>query len=501
VAEHTTQLCYVRFSSRDEHGGCREQTALFGFLSGFSLLSRRIAAVSVAPATRRAWLAWSIAIVVYVTAVFHRSSLGVAGLDASHRFGVGPAALSTFTVLQVAVYASMQIPTGLLVDRFGPRVTLTAAALLLGVGEAGFGLAHSYPLALLARAVLGVGDAMTWVSVLRVVAGTFPARSYPLVVALSSMLGGFGNLAATVPLTLLLGTAGWTKTFVIAGLLSAGYGAVVATGLRVRPQARAGSPAVTAPVGLRDVLRGVRTAWRVPGTRLGFWVHFATMVSPTTLGLLWGFPYLVDAQHLSTLQADDVLAALVIVGLVANPVIGTVTSRRRETRVPIVVGVLATAVLTWIVLLADPRPLPFGVLMAAFALFAVGGPVSGVGFALARDYNPLHRVGTATGVVNVGGFVATTIAALGVGLLVGAFGPGSPELAYRVGLLAVFAILLFGSWRVAVWWRRARAEVFAAARRGEDVPVRIRRRRWDALAIPAPAVEVPAGEVPVAEAV
>jgi sugar phosphate permease len=456
--------------------------------------------VSVAPTTRKAWLAWAIAIVVYVAAVFHRSTLGVAGLEAGNRFGVGPTALSTFTVLQVAVYASMQIPTGLLVDRFGPRFTLTCAALLLGVGEAGFGLAHSYPLALLARAVLGVGDAMTWVSVLRVVAGTFPARRYPLVVALSSMLGGFGNLAATVPLTLLLGAAGWTRTFVVAGVLSAGYAAVVATGLRVKPAPMGGAVAgVTAPIGLRDVLRGVKTAWRVPGTRLGFWVHFATMVSPTTLALLWGFPYLVDAQHLSTLQADDVLAVLVIVGLVANPIVGAITSRRRETRVPIVVGVLLAAVLSWIVLLTDPQPLPVGVLMVAFALFAVGGPVSGVGFALARDYNPMARVGTATGVVNVGGFVATTIAAFGVGLLVGAFGPGESALAYRVGVLAVFVILLLGSWRVAVWWRRARAEVFAAAHRGEDVPVRIRRRRWDALAIPMPAEEMPAEEAPAEE--
>jgi MFS family permease len=442
--------------------------------------------VSVTPATRQtrqAWIAWAIAIVVYITSVFHRSVLGVAGLEAAHRFGVGPAALSTFTVLQVAVYASMQIPTGLLVDRFGARFTLTCAALLLGIGEAAFGLAHTYPLALLARAILGVGDAMTWVSVLRVAAAKFPARNYPLVVALSSMLGGFGNLAATVPLTLVLGAAGWTKTFAMAGLLTAGYGAVVAVGLRVRPQHLTDGPSATASIGLRDVLRGVRTAWRVPGTRLGFWTHFATMVSPTTLGLLWGFPYLVNTQHLSSLHADEVLAGLVTVGVVANPVIGAVTSRHREVRVPIVAGALIAAALTWTVLLADPNPLPFGVLLVAFGLFAVGGPISAIGFALARDYNPMHRVGTATGVVNVGGFVATTIAALGVGLLVNLFGPTQQALGYRVGMFAVVAVLLLGSWRVAVWWRRARAEVFAAAHRGEEVPVRLRRRRWDSYSV------------------
>jgi MFS family permease len=420
----------------------------------------------------RSWLLWTIAIAVYIAAVFHRSSLGVAGLQATERFGVGPAALSTFTVLQIAVYALMQVPTGLLVDRFGPRVVLTAATLLLATGEVTFGLAHSYPLGLVARGVLGVGDALTWVSVLRVVAGQFPARAYPLVVALSAMLGGAGNLMATVPLTLLLASSGWTMAFLVTGLATAGYGAVVAVTLKIPSRAEA-------PVPLRSVLRGAVSVWRVPGTRLGFWVHFSSMVSPTTLGLLWGFPYLVQAQGLSPLRADEVLGALVIGGMVANPVLGALTSRRPGMRVPIVACYVVVAAALWALLLISPGRLPFGVLMAAFAMFAVGGSISTIGFALARDYNPLHRVGTATGVVNVGGFLATTLAALGVGVLVGVVGTAHAGTAYRIGLLAVVAVLVFGAWRVAVWWRRARVAVHAAQGRGEDVPVRVRLGRWD----------------------
>jgi MFS family permease len=429
--------------------------------------------VPVARATRKAWLFWTIAIVVYVTAVFHRSSLGVAGLQATARFGVGPAALSTFTVLQVGVYAAMQIPTGLLADRFGPRRVLVAAALLLGAGEVCFGLAHSYPLALFARGVLGLGDAMTWVSVLRVVASNFPARTYPLVVALSSMLGGAGNLVATVPLTALLASSGWTATFLVTGLLTAGYAAVVGTTLRIPGEQKA------EPVMRGAILRGAMQAWRVPGTRLGFWVHFTTMASPTTLGLLWGFPYLVKAQHLTAVRADGVLGALVLGGMVANPVLGALTSHRRGLRMPLVMSYLAITALTWVLLLAVPGRQPFAVLLLAFVVFAVGGPMSAIGFALARDYNPMHRVGTATGVVNVGGFLATTIAALGVGVLVGAMGTLSAATAYRIGLLAVVAVFAVGSWRVVVWWRRARAHVHAAQGRGEEVPVRVRLRRWD----------------------
>ena len=122
---------------------------------------------------------------------------------------------------------------------------------------------------------------------------------------------------------------------------------------------------------------------------------------------------------------------------------------------------------------------PGGVLVAGFAVLSIGGPASSIAFALARDYNPLHRVGTATGVVNVGGFVAITVSALAVGVLLSLFEPLGAATAFRLALLAVVAVLLLGLWRTSVWWRRARAAVFDAAARGEEVPVRIRRRAWD----------------------
>jgi MFS family permease len=250
--------------------------------------------VPVERATRQAWLVWTIAVAVYMAAVFHRTSLGVAGLQAAARFGVGPAALGVFTVLQVGVYAGMQVPTGLLVDRFGPRRVLTVAAVLLGVGQLLFAVADSYPLGLAARAVVGLGDAMTFVSVLRLVAAHFPARTYPLAVSLTAGLGAAGNLFSTVPLTLALDRVGWTWTFLAVGLATLAYAVLAGTRVRNVP---AGTPTPAAPaVPLRTVLRQVLAAWRVPGTRLGFWVHFSTMFAPTVLGLLWGFPYLVRAQ-------------------------------------------------------------------------------------------------------------------------------------------------------------------------------------------------------------
>jgi len=424
-------------------------------------------------ATARSWLIWLSAVTVYLLAVFHRTSFGVAGLQAAERFGVGAAALGTFTVLQVGVYAAMQIPTGVLVDRYGPRRVLTVAVLVLGAGQLLLGVAHSYGLGLVARGVLGLGDALTFVSVLRLVAAHFPGRQYALLTSFTAAVGYIGNLAATVPLSLLLDSAGWTPTFLAVGAITVLYTVVVT--LRVRDVPAGEHPLVREAVRPGELGHQVAEAWRTPGTRLGFWVHFSTMFAPNALTLLWGVPWLVQGQGQSKATASALLTVFVFGSMAGGPLLGGLIGRRPSLRMPLVGGYIGGAALIWAVLLSWPGQVPVALLVPAFAFLALGGPASMIGFALARDYNPLSRVGTATGVVNVGGFVATTIAALAVGVLLQWTG-GS----FRLSLLAIVAILALGTWRMLTWWRRTRAHLFLAEARGEELPVRITRRRWDA---------------------
>ncbi|MGW4401606.1 MFS transporter [Amycolatopsis nivea] len=420
----------------------------------------------------RSWLIWLTAVTVYLLAVFHRTSFGVAGLKAAERFGVGSAALGIFTVLQVGVYAAMQIPTGVLVDRYGPRRVLTAAVLILGSGQLLLGVADTYALGLVARGVLGLGDALTFVSVLRLVAAHFPAHRYALLASFTSCVGYIGNLAATVPLTLLLDGPGWTVTFLVVGAVTVLYSVPVA--LRVRDTPDGAPERKREPVRPAELGRQVKLAWRTPGTRLGFWVHFSTMFAPNVLTLLWGMPFLVQGEGLPAATASALLTVFVFGSMAGGPLLGAVIGRAPVLRVPLVIGYLAGAAIVWAVLLGWNGHIPVGVLVPAFAFLTLGGPASMIGFAIARDYNPLSRVGTATGVVNVGGFLATTVTALLIGILLQATGGN-----FRIALLVVVAVLAVGASRMLVWWRRARAHVFAAEARGEDVPVRIRRHRWD----------------------
>ena len=113
----------------------------------------------------------------YAMVPTHRPSFrgSFAGLDAADRFHVNASALSTFSILQLLVYAGMQIPVGLLVDRLGTKKVLTLGVVLFTAGQLGFAFSPSYGTALASRALLGCGDALTFISVLAVgglVAGT-----------------------------------------------------------------------------------------------------------------------------------------------------------------------------------------------------------------------------------------------------------------------------------------------------------------------------------------
>lgn len=222
------------------------------------------------PGGRAAWVAWSIGVSVYVLAVVHRTSLGVAGLDAAERFGIGASALSTFSILQVLVYAAMQVPVGLLVDRFGPRRVLLLGVLLLSTGQLAFAFSSSFAPALASRAVLGCGDAMTFISVLRIAARWFPAAKNPFVAQLTGLAGMGGNLVSTVVLAQALHSEGWTPTFTAVALLGVAVFALVALFLREAPAAvRPVDPPTAAA--RPKVRRQVLDCWRsrAPGWACG----------------------------------------------------------------------------------------------------------------------------------------------------------------------------------------------------------------------------------------
>ncbi|MDP9118561.1 MAG: MFS transporter [Actinomycetota bacterium] len=426
---------------------------------------------------------------VYLLAVLHRTSLGVAGALAEHRFGITPAQLSVFIFLQLGIYAAMQVPAGVLVDRYGPRRLLVTASVLMGVAQLAFATVPSYPAALAARALLGCGDALTFISVLRLVATHFSPRRFPLLVTITSMVGTIGNVLATLPLALVLRSAGWSAAFAPVAALSLVVGA--AAWLLIPDTTAPPRPLRTVRalrLGVTGVAHRVRVSWAQPGTRLGFWVHFSTMSAGTAYGVLWGGTYLVKGAGFSTAAAGGVLMTGVVAAAAASPLFGAAIGRRPILRVPIALAACAGSLSGWLVLICGfgdrpPKPL----VVVVFVVMTLGAPVSTAAFALARDYNGARTLGTASGVVNVGGFLATIVIAVGIGWVLDLMGTTDRHTLRMAALVAV-GVQAFGAVRMAIWLRRQRAHSLLRQARGEATPVTVVRRRWD-LRIPVPVLD------------
>lgn len=390
---------------------------------------------------RRAWAIWAVGLSVYVLAVFHRTSLSVAGLLAAERFDISAGQMSTFTVVQLAVYAAMQVPVGVLLDRFGSRRLLLVGLTLMTAGQFWFALAGSFEVGLAARVLLGAGDAMVFTSLLRLIAVWFRVRQAPIVTQLTGMLGQLGAVVAATPLAASLDRFGWEWSY--AGAASLGVLLGVALLLVVKDSPYDGEPIERIKV--RALARTMAQVWGSPGTRLGLWVHFASQFGPTVFAMLWGYPFLVAGQDLSPAVASGLLILMTFTGMVTGPVVGWLTGRYPYHRSAMVLWMVLAIAAVWAVVLLWPGPAPLWLLVVLVMVTALGGPGSMVGFDLARTFHPSSHMGRATGIVNIGGFTASLLTIGLIGFVLDRVAPGGPT-TYTLGDFKVAMAVQFPFW-------------------------------------------------------
>ncbi len=373
------------------------------------------------PTPARAYAVWGVALLSYVVAVFHRASLGVAAVDAQERFSAGASAVSLFLVLQLAVYAGLQIPVGVALDRLGSRRLILAGAVTMAAGQLVLALAGDVPTAVAARVLVGAGDAMTFISVLRVVSFWFAGPVIPLITQLTGILGQLGSVLAAYPLVALLHGTSWETTFLGAAAVGLLVAVLVAVALRDSPGGAVRAPAV----GLAELRETLRDTWREPGTRIGLYTHLVTQFSGTVFALLWGYPFLVVGQGLSPGTAAGLLTLLVLVGMGVGPLLGRLCGRWPLRRSVLVFSILGATATAWTVVLAWPGRAPLPLLIVLVVVLGTNGPGSMIGFDYARTENPAERLGKASGVVNVGGFVASLLTILAIGAVLDLLTPGA----------------------------------------------------------------------------
>jgi MFS family permease len=393
--------------------------------------------------SRRSWIIFSVGVFAYLVAITQRSSLGVASVDASERFSASASALSTLGVMQLLVYALLQIPVGVLIDRVGPRALVIGGLGLMAVGQSVVAIAPTLSLAVVGRILVGAGDAAIFGSVLRLNNTWFTGRRVPQLNQWLGNLGQFGQVISAIPFAALLHGAGWTPAF-----LSASAFAVIALVLAIGLLSNGAGGSAQGAGTMSEAVRLLEASFKRPGTQLGFWAHFVTQSSGVVFALLWGYPFMVFGLGVSGAFASGMLTLMVVTGLAVGPVLGLLTVRHPLRRSNLVLAIVALMFTAWTAVLAWPGPAPAWLLVILVLTLGIGGPASQIGFDFARTFNPTKRLGGANGIVNVGGFTASFTMMFLIGLVLDLQAEGDQSAytldAFRVALLIQYPIIALG---------------------------------------------------------
>ncbi len=340
-------------------------------------------------ALRLALFGWATGAVFFFYAWILRVAPSVMIDELMRDFAIGAAAIGNLSAFYFYGYAGMQIPVGLLIDRFGPRRLMTVAAAGCAAGCVLFALAPALWGLSLGRFVIGATAAFSLVGAMAVAGQWFPPTRFALFSGLAMMLGMAGGVFGQAPLRLLVERLDWQ----LASLALAGGGVLLSLAafatVRDKSRASAGAPRVLA--GAAQVTRN-RQTWLIAITGLG--------TAGPLLGFagLWGVPFLATTQGLDRAAAAGVTSVMFIGWGIGAPVLGWLSDRIGRRKPPLLAGlVLCAAAMAG---LAWAPGLPLWAVSALCFLCGLGGSGQIIGFAVVRESNPPAAAGTAIGIVN-----------------------------------------------------------------------------------------------------
>jgi MFS family permease len=343
------------------------------------------------PVPVRVLAMWALAASTFLYAFLQRVSPSVMVSELMAAFGVGGAVLGNLSAFYLYAYAALQIPLGILFDRFGVRRLMSISLAISALGSLLFAVATSIEPAYVGRMLIGIGVASTWVGALTVAAQWLPASRFAMFAGIAQMLGCLGAIFGQAPLAALVAAIGWRGAVVTMG----GIGAAMALAiwLIVRDRSRAGGigPAPRIADGIRSVVR-VRDTWAC--AVFGF-----AMTGPMlSFGGLWAVPYLMTVYELPRTTAAAVTSLIFAGWGVGAPTIGWLSDRLGRRKLPMLVcAAIAGALLATVIF--GPR-LPLWLLGTLLAIHGAAAAAMVLSFALVKERNAPGASSAAMGVVN-----------------------------------------------------------------------------------------------------
>ena len=345
---------------------------------------------------------WGLGAALYLVAFYQRVAPAVITSELSREFELTAASLGNLSAFYFYGYVAVQIPTGLLADRWGPRKVLTAGAALTAFGTLIFALAPNVAVANAGRLAIGAAAGVAFVAMLKLASHWMPARRFAFASGMALFVGTLGATLAGAPLRIAVDAFGWRAVMLGSAVATALVAIAIWVAVRDDPLERGYESyyphqqehqVASVAAHLREVMR-YRNTWLlffIPGAFSGLVLMFAG---------LWGVPFLVSQHGFAPREAAAVASAMLIGWAVGGLAFGPLSWRLRRRKLPMAAGLVAVLGLWAIVVTA--RGIAPSLLVGVLLVLAFCAGAFILTFAYAKESVPARLGGTVSGIANMG---------------------------------------------------------------------------------------------------
>ncbi|MED4473770.1 MULTISPECIES: MFS transporter [Bacillaceae] len=351
------------------------------------------------------WIVFASVLCSYLLMSSLRTAPGLITDQLMADFSVTATTVGLVTSIQFFVYTALQIPMGILTDRYGPNFFLIVGAILTGIGTIIYSVGSHEFILFFARILTGIGDATIWVNLVLILSQWFNAKEFTRLIGVAGMTGSLGFLMATVPFSAFIILVGWRRTFLLAGILLCLCGILLYFVLVKKPNKPLFEKREMRRENTWVILRRVlsnRQAWAI------FFSHFG--VVGAYLGLIgsWAVPYGMEMYGLTRIDASQLIMISLVGALIGAPFLSWLASRLRTIKRPFVIFHIVMLLCWSTILIFHGKPPFLFLVMIMFIIgFAFGS--NSLTFALVRISFPVNESGIVSGFANTGGFMSAVL--------------------------------------------------------------------------------------------
>ncbi len=313
-------------------------------------------------------------------------------------FSVNALALGNLTAFYYYAYAPMQLPVGLMLDRIGPRRSLTLACIVCGVASYFFATTHLLSILSLARFFIGAGSAFAFVGVLKLATVWLPERYFAMFSGLASGIGTIGAFVGDNTLSHAVTTIGWRQTVLYSAIAGIVLAVIIYLVIRDRKPGvveRKSAEAASFPELIKELLLILKNPQMWILGIIGCLLYLPT----SAFAELWSIPYLRSVYHFSDEHASLVNSIIFIGFTVGGPTMGLISDKLRNRRWPMILGAFGAALFVSIIIFVPN--LPDSVLMILYFLVGFCYSAEIIVFAVGKELSSRDYAGTAIAVTNM----------------------------------------------------------------------------------------------------